>query len=494
MANKKKPSEKQAFLAEQRKAKRKESEKAKRKKHRTKKTVTAIVCCAAAVAVVAGGTTWFVREKPMTQLLSAGKTAHYKLNAAEVSFYAWQIYNGYITSNSESGSSNVPDTSKPLADQNYDNDTTWEAYFTDAAEEYAKNILAFCEAADAENYTPEEDISSLVASAKKQIDFSTMPDTVKEENVTHALELYFKAQSFSTHIQDNFNFTEEELNAYYEKNPTEMDVCSYMEFSFSYDDSSDSSTISQSQAEELARNLRRCDTKESFEQWVHDYYAQNTSLTEEELASQVKTLCMEDVSYTQNDSISEWAFSADTKVGDSKLFTDTDNKTITVCLLTAAPERDETHPVNLRQILFTANTYDSASGAHDAAEKALEEWNASDKEETTFAALADQYTEDTSVSGGLYQNVTRSQLMTTWRDWCFDESRKAGDVTILDSSYISCLIYYVGASQQPGWQLTAEAGLEEERYNELQEKYQKEANVQISDWIMQFVKVNNQDS
>ena len=112
MANKKKPSEKQAFLAEQRKAKRKESEKAKRKKHRTKKTVTAIVCCAAAVAVVAGGTTWFVREKPMTQLLSAGKTAHYKLNAAEVSFYAWQIYNGYITSNSESGSSKVPDTSK----------------------------------------------------------------------------------------------------------------------------------------------------------------------------------------------------------------------------------------------------------------------------------------------------------------------------------------------------------------------------------------------
>ena len=64
----------------------------------------------------------------------------------------------------------------------------------------------------------------------------------------------------------------------------------------------------------------------------------------------------------------------------------------------------------------------------------------------------------------------------------------------LDSSYISCLIYYVGASQQPGWQLTAEAGLEEERYNELQEKYQKEANVQISDWIIQFVKVNNQDS
>ena len=31
---------------------------------------------------------------------------------------------------------------------------------------------------------------------------------------------------------------------------------------------------------------------------------------------------------------------------------------------------------DLRQILFTANTYDSASGAHDAAEKALEEWNA----------------------------------------------------------------------------------------------------------------------
>lgn len=86
----------------------------------------------------------------MTQMIPVEKTEHYSVNAAEVSFYAWQIYNSYINSSTGSDSANLPDTEKPLADQNYDNDTTWEAYFTDAAQKYAENVLTYCEAADKE--------------------------------------------------------------------------------------------------------------------------------------------------------------------------------------------------------------------------------------------------------------------------------------------------------------------------------------------------------
>ena len=142
MANKKKPSEKQEFLAQQRREQRRKTAKEEKKKHHKRKIVTTVVCCAAAVAVVAGGITWFVREKPMTQMIPVEKTEHYSVNAAEVSFYAWQIYNSYINSSTGSDSANLPDTEKPLADQNYDNDTTWEAYFTDAAQKYAENVLA----------------------------------------------------------------------------------------------------------------------------------------------------------------------------------------------------------------------------------------------------------------------------------------------------------------------------------------------------------------
>ena len=487
---KKKPSEKQAFLAQQRKEQRKASAKAEKKKRRTRKTAITVISCAAAAAVVAGSVTWCVKAKPLTQLIPAEKTENYSLSAADISFYAWQIYNSYINSSSGSDSSNLPDTEKSLADQDYNDDTTWEAYFTEAAKKYGESILAYCEAADKEGYTPTEDVSSLVEQAKEQIDFDTMPKSVQEKNVTHALELYFKAQSFSGNIQDNMSFTEEELDEFYQSDPKKMQVCSYLEFAFSYDDSGSSSTISQSEAEELARDLRRCTSKDAFEKWVHDYYAENTTLSEDELTAQIKTLYREDAAYTEGDDLSEWAFSGEAKAGDATLLTDTDNKKITVCLLTAAPERDETHPVNLRQILFTSSTYESSDGAHSAAEKALEEWESSDKTESTFASMADQYTEDTSVSGGLYQDVTKSQLMTTWRDWCFDDARASGDVTILDSTYGSCLVYYVSAEEKPGWELTATADLEEKRYNELQDTYEKEADVHTADWMMRFVHVN----
>lgn len=65
-------------------------------------------------------------------------------------------------------------------------------------------------------------------------------------------------------------------------------------------------------------------------------------------------------------------------------------------------------------------------------------------------------------------------------------------MTILDSSYGSCLVYYVEAAEQTGWEITATNALQNQRYNELQETYQKEADLKSSDWGMRFVTVNNQ--
>ena len=65
-------------------------------------------------------------------------------------------------------------------------------------------------------------------------------------------------------------------------------------------------------------------------------------------------------------------------------------------------------------------------------------------------------------------------------------------MTILDSSYGSCLVYYVEAAEQAGWEMTATNALQNQCYNELQETYQKEADFKSSDWGMRFVTVNNQ--
>ena len=53
----------------------------------------------------------------------------------------------------------------------------------------------------------------MVKTAKEQMDFSTLPSSVTQDNVTHALELYFKAQSFSTSVEENMSFTDDELES-----------------------------------------------------------------------------------------------------------------------------------------------------------------------------------------------------------------------------------------------------------------------------------------
>ena len=98
MANKK-TSEKQKMLAEQRKAKRREGEKTERKKSRRKKGILAAAICVVSAAVIAGGCVWAVKTQPLTHMLPVEKTEHYSLNAAEMSFYSWQIYQQYLNNN-----------------------------------------------------------------------------------------------------------------------------------------------------------------------------------------------------------------------------------------------------------------------------------------------------------------------------------------------------------------------------------------------------------
>ncbi|WP_295219501.1 peptidylprolyl isomerase [Ruminococcus sp.] len=488
MAKKKKPSEKQAFLAKQRKEQRQAvSRAAKKKKHRKKLIITTI-SCAAAAGLIIGGTVWAVKTKPLRHYIPVEKTEHYSLNAAEISFYSWQIYQSYLENSS--GSTDTFDTNKPLSEQDYDEDTTWEEYFTDAAREYAQNILTFCEASYAEGYEAAEDIPVIAKSCLDEFNSETFPKGVTDEDVVHAMELYLMAWDFNTEKQNSMTLTDDELNDYYETNPKTMQVCTYMSFSFAFDDSDETAT-QRSEADELARELRRCDTRESFESWVYTYYKENTSLTEEELQSQVSTLCTEDAAYTEGDALSEWAFSGEAKAGDTTIVTDEENSALTVYLLLSEPERDETYPVKLRQILFTSDTYESTDGAHSAAESAMKEWESGDQTEERFAELANQYSEDTSTDGGLYTEVTKAQMLPNWKEWCFDPARQAGDVTILGSSYGSCLVYYVGASEQPGWKLTATEAMSTEKYNELCESYADQADVSTRDWMMRFVHVND---
>lgn len=87
----------------------------------------------------------------------------------------------------------------------------------------------------------------------------------------------------------------------------------------------------------------------------------------------------------------------------------------------------------------------------------LDSWLAGDKTEDSFAALANEKSEDpgSNTNGGLYENVYVGQMVEPFETWCFDESRQYGDYGLVQTSYGYHVMYYVGS--EPMWISYAES-------------------------------------
>lgn len=69
--------------------------------------------------------------------------------------------------------------------------------------------------------------------------------------------------------------------------------------------------------------------------------------------------------------------------------------------------------------------------------------------EATFAQLASQLSQDpgSACNGGLYRNCTREDLCAPLAYWCFDETREAGDTTVLLTDEGCHVVYFVGSGE-----------------------------------------------
>ena len=86
--------------------------------------------------------------------------------------------------------------------------------------------------------------------------------------------------------------------------------------------------------------------------------------------------------------------------------------------------------------------------AKTAAEEILAAFEAGEKTEEAFAALATEKTTDpgSKENGGLYENVYPGQMVTAFNDWCFDAARATGDTAIVETEYGCHVMYFVGNS------------------------------------------------
>ncbi len=118
----------------------------------------------------------------------------------------------------------------------------------------------------------------------------------------------------------------------------------------------------------------------------------------------------------------------------------------------------EQHPtIAVRHILTKAvadengvYTDEAKEAAKARAEEIYNEWLAGEATEESFAALAEQYSEDagSNTNGGLYDAVTKGQMVPEFDAFCFEEGRESGDTGIVygeSGAYAGYhVMYYVG--------------------------------------------------
>ena len=98
-------------------------------------------------------------------------------------------------------------------------------------------------------------------------------------------------------------------------------------------------------------------------------------------------------------------------------------------------------------------TDEAKAAAKARAEEILKEFESGDKSEESFAALAEQYSEDggSNTNGGLYDTVAKGQMVEEFDAFCF-EGHKKGDTAIVygeSASYAGYhVMYFVGEGQQ----------------------------------------------
>ena len=156
--------------------------------------------------------------------------------------------------------------------------------------------------------------------------------------------------------------------------------------------------------------------------------------------------------------LSDWLRDASRKSGDVGVVEASDGTGYTVVVFLA---REDNHypTVSVRHILIKAAASDDGTYSDEAKEAALNrinvikaEYEAGEKTEESFAALANAYSEDSgsNTNGGLYEDIYKGEMVQEFNDFCFGD-HKSGDIGVVygeSSGYAGYhLVYFVGEGE-----------------------------------------------
>lgn len=392
------------------------------------------------------------------------------------------------------------DLSKPLDEQMYSEDMTWQEYFDDQAISQLKQVYALSDEAAEKGfeYDAAQDVNDFVDQMKEtassygySVDnylkasygsFATLKEVktfVERDSIVNA---YYES------VRDGIEVTEDEITEYYEANKDTYDSVDYLVCAIEADipETEEETSAETETADETAETLSAEEqAKLESEQEAEEAAVKEAAMeAAEDKANEMlgkitdeasfQTLCDEYASNTDQESekvnvtkssvspsaAAEWLFDSERQAGDKTVIEYAAGNTYYV-LYFQNRYLDETKTVDVRHILVPINAEttdemteeeiaaakeEAKASALSEAESIYDEWKNGEATEESFAALAEEHSTDTgsNTNGGLYEAVKSGDMVESFNDWIFDDTRKAGDTDIVETEYGYHIMYFVG--------------------------------------------------
>ncbi len=349
------------------------------------------------------------------------------------------------------------DTTTGIADQMYSDTQTWREYFLEVSLDDMKQIQVLCDQAEAAGFTtlPEDYQAQYDAACQSlendwaangytsQAQFINMiyGKGVDYDMVKNEMYRAMLASAYADSIYNGYEYSSEDLAAYYDEHARELDFVNYSYYFFS--DVEGEEATAEAKANEALAAIDGTDA-ETFHDYIHENY-------DAEVYSSVGQGANLSVTY------SDWLLDPARQSGDATAILAESGSWYVVMF---EGRDNNAYPARaFRHILINAVDEDGdgsfsneeVSAAETRAHELLTEWTDSGATEDGFATMANLYSEDSgsNTNGGLYEDVFKQQMVAPVNDWVFAESTQPGDSAVVvyneGGNYTGAhVLYYVG--------------------------------------------------
>lgn len=433
----------------------------------------------------------------------------------EVGYFYHSSYNQWYQQMGAYASYFGLDVNTPLDAQMYDEEQgmTWADYFVEEGTNYMKWVLkAYDEAvANGVEWTAEDDAAfaadkeSMTAyAAQNGISYKELLKYNYGNYITEATyEKYVRmetiANRYAQSVNEAFTFDTAAIEKHYNENVLNFDVADYEMVTVSGTPASKDADGNTVEVTDEMKKEAMDKAKETANE-ILDAFLAGDDL--EAAAKDIEGATYSDRSgsaYSETD-ILKWVFD-DTRAADDATVIEGESDYTVVVFRNRG--RHDYNTVDVRHILVKvdATTLDKESETYESdlealkaaakteADEILNKWNSGAKTEESFAALADELTDDggSKGKGGLYTEIAKGDMVTEFNDWIFDETRKVGDTEVIYAEGTGYHVMYFVGENAPYWQIQVEDTLRSNAYNEWYDGLIADVTVELGSGI-KFVK------